>query len=135
MRRAEKVARIGTCMHSSTGCPQAPVFWNRLRGRRDCEAMSERGSDIDPTEGVSGDGAKGGRASRDSGSVMRFDELDADEAYDGVWAEREPAPCPEIVLPTVLTRVRKALRPGGLHYASYKSGGAEGRDRFGRYFD
>ena len=29
----------------------------------------------------------------------------------------------------------KALKPGGLHFASYKGGGAEGRDRYGRYFN
>jgi hypothetical protein len=27
------------------------------------------------------------------------------------------------------------LKPGGWHIASYKGGGAEGRDRFGRYFN
>src|SRR3546814_4791106 len=31
--------------------------------------------------------------------------------------------------------IHRALKPGGLHFASYKGGGCEGRDRFGRYFN
>jgi hypothetical protein len=38
-------------------------------------------------------------------------------------------------LPQILALVFKALKPGGLHFASYKGGGAEGRDRYGRYFN
>jgi hypothetical protein len=29
----------------------------------------------------------------------------------------------------------RTLKPGGLHFANYKSGGLEGRDRYGRYFN
>jgi hypothetical protein len=36
-------------------------------------------------------------------------------------------------LPEILALVFKALKPGGLHFASYKGGGAERRDRYGRY--
>ena len=104
-------------------------------GGRDCEAMLERGFDVDPTEGVREMARKAEERLGIPVRVMRFDELDADEAYDGVWASASLLHVPRSVLPTVLTRVRKALRPGGLHYASYKSGGAEGRDRFGRYFN
>jgi hypothetical protein len=35
----------------------------------------------------------------------------------------------------VLTRVSSALKPGGLHFASYKGGNIEGRDNHGRYFN
>ena len=38
-------------------------------------------------------------------------------------------------LPQILALVFEALKPGGLHFASYKGGGAEGRDRYGRYFN
>ena len=31
--------------------------------------------------------------------------------------------------------MQRALRPGGVFYASYKAGEAEGRDRFGRYYN
>ena len=35
----------------------------------------------------------------------------------------------------VLARIHRALAPGGICVASYKGGGEEGRDRFGRYFN
>ena len=38
-------------------------------------------------------------------------------------------------LPQILALIFKALKPGGLHFASYKGGGAEGRDRYVRYFN
>jgi len=66
---------------------------------------------------------------------MRFGELDAVERYDAVWASASLLHVPRGELPDVLTRIHRALRPGGLHFASYKGGGAEGRDRFGRYFN
>jgi hypothetical protein len=31
--------------------------------------------------------------------------------------------------------VSRALKPGGLHFASYKGGDIEGRDNHGRYFN
>jgi hypothetical protein len=38
-------------------------------------------------------------------------------------------------LPQILALIFKALKPGGLNFASYKGGGAEGRDPYGRYFN
>ncbi len=67
--------------------------------------------------------------------VMRFDELDAVEAYDAVWANASLLHVPRNALPKVLALVFKALKPGGLHFASYKGGEAEGRDGYGRYFN
>ena len=66
---------------------------------------------------------------------MRFDELDEVEAYDAVWANASLLHVPRSALATVLKRVFVALKPGGLHFASYKAGGVEGRDAFGRYFN
>ena len=38
-------------------------------------------------------------------------------------------------LPDVLDRIRCALKPGGLHFATYKRGVGEGFDRHGRYYN
>jgi aminoglycoside phosphotransferase (APT) family kinase protein len=38
-------------------------------------------------------------------------------------------------LPQILARVARALKPGGLHFASSKGGDTEGRDDHGRYFN
>ncbi len=66
---------------------------------------------------------------------MRFDQLDAEHEYDAVWAHASLIHVPMVSLGEVLTRVYRALRPGGLHAATYKSGGQEGRDSQGRYYN
>ena len=35
----------------------------------------------------------------------------------------------------IIGRVHAALKPGGVFYASFKAGTAEGRDRFDRYYN
>jgi len=104
-------------------------------GGHDAARMMARGFAVDPTDGVTEIAAKAqaqiGRPAR----VMRFGELDADRRYDAIWASASLLHVPRRDLPGVIARIRRALRPGGLHFASYKGGDAEGRDRFGRYFN
>lgn len=102
---------------------------------RDSQAMLDRGFEVDVTDGVPEIARQAqmriGRPVR----VMRFDELEAVDVYDGVWAQASLLHVPRQALSDVLSRVFKALRPGGLHFASFKAGHAEGRDEFGRYFN
>ncbi len=104
-------------------------------GGRDTAAMIAAGFEVEAVDGSPEMAAKAearlGRAVR----VMRFDELDAVAEYDAVWANASLLHVPRGALPGVLGRVHRALRPGGLHFASYKAGGVEGRDTFGRYFN
>lgn len=104
-------------------------------GGRDAEAMIAAGFDVEPTDGTLEIALKAevrlGRRVR----VMRFDELEAEADYDAVWANASLLHVPRDSLPDVLARVFRALRPGGLHFASYKGGGREGRDSHGRYFN
>ena len=67
--------------------------------------------------------------------VQRFDELEVVADFDAVWGSASLLHVPIQSLPGVLARVHTALRPNGLHFANYKSGGAEGRDSDGRYFN
>ncbi|WP_314950749.1 class I SAM-dependent methyltransferase [Bradyrhizobium cosmicum] len=67
--------------------------------------------------------------------AMRFDELDAHEAYDAVWASACLLHVPRDELAGILMRIRRALRPSGLFYASYKMGEGDGRDSLGRYYN
>lgn len=104
-------------------------------GGRDAAHMMMRGFVVDPTDGVAEIAAKAeaqlGRPAR----VMRCGELDAAGRYDAIWASASLLHVPRRDLPDVIARIHRALKPGGLHFASYKGGEAEGRDRFGRYFN
>lgn len=66
--------------------------------------------------------------------AMRFDQLDAHEAYDGVWASACLLHVPRDELAGILGRIHRALKPSGVFYASYKMGESDGRDSLGRYY-
>lgn len=115
--------------------PGARILELGCGGGRDAAAMLARGFDVDPTDGTAELAAKAeariGRPVR----VLRFEALDAVAAYDAIWAHASLLHVPRPALPGVLAAIHRALRPGGFHFANYKSGGVEGRDRFGRYFN
>jgi SAM-dependent methyltransferase len=68
--------------------------------------------------------------------AMRFDELDAQETYDGVWASACLLHVPRDELTGILKRIRRALKSDGVFYASFKIGeGCDGRDSLGRYYN
>jgi SAM-dependent methyltransferase len=67
--------------------------------------------------------------------AMLFHELDDDEAYDGVWASACLLHAPRDELAGILARIRRALKPEGVFYASYKLGDGDGRDKLGRYYN
>ena len=65
--------------------------------------------------------------------VLRFDELDYENAFDGVWACASLLHLRMNELPRVLRLIRRSLKPGGVFYASFKHGETE-RDKNGRVF-
>lgn len=67
--------------------------------------------------------------------VMRFDELEADAVFDGAWANACLLHVPAEALPETLQRIRRALKPAGLFFASFKAGEGGDRDSLGRYFN
>lgn len=67
--------------------------------------------------------------------AMLFDQLDAREAYDGVWASACLLHVPRDELAGILTRIHRALKPSGAFYASFKVGEGDGRDNLGRYYN
>lgn len=101
----------------------------------DAEHMMARGFDIDATDGTPGLVAEARGRVGNRARVMRFDELDADTAYDGVWASASLLHVPAADLPDILRRVHQALKPGGTFVASFKAGTGEGRDSMGRYYN
>lgn len=125
---------------------QLDAFLDRLRpgaeilelgcgGGRQTAAMLARGFAVEPTDGVPEMAAEAEARLGRPVAVMRFDQLDAVERYDAVWANACLLHVPREGLPAILSRIFDALKPGGYHFASFKSGGAEGRDGFGRYYN
>ena len=104
-------------------------------GGIDAAHMIERGFVVDPTDGVPAMTVEAevrlGRPVR----LMRFDELEAHDAYDAVVANASLLHVPRDGLPDILARIWRALKPGGWHLASYKTGGDEGYDELGRYYN
>jgi SAM-dependent methyltransferase len=104
-------------------------------GGRDAEAMIGRGFAVDATDGTPEIALKAEERINQRVRVMRFDQLDSVESYDAVWAHASLLHVPRPGLGRVLQLIHRALRPGGLHFASFKQGAVEGRDRFARYFN
>lgn len=115
--------------------PGASILELGCGGGHDAAFMLAQGFAVDATDGVAEMAAKAEVRIGQPVLVMRFDQLEAIEQYDAVVAAASLLHVQLVALPDILARVHCALKPGGWHIASYKGGGAEGRDRFGRYFN
>lgn len=99
---------------------------------RDSAHMTQRGFQVDPTDGTAAMVRKSRERFDLPARQMLFDELAAHEEYDAVWAHACLLHVPRADLPAILGRIHRALKPGGWHYASFKLGDGEGRDLLGR---
>ncbi len=115
--------------------PRASILELGCGGGQDAELMAAAGFDVTPTDGSAGLAAEAqarlGRPVR----VMRFEELEDVAAYDAVWANACLLHVPEDGLADVLSRIHRALKPGGRFYAGFKSGAGGDRDSLGRYYN
>ena len=64
---------------------------------------------------------------------VRFEELQGEAEYDGIWASASLLHVAREDLPDVLGRLHRLLKAGGFLYASFKYG-TEDRVKDGRYF-
>lgn len=115
--------------------PGARILDLGCGGGRDAAAMLAAGFDVAACDGSPEMAARAAQVLGHPVRVLAFDALEEVEAYDAIWASASLLHVPRLALPGVLARVFRALRPGGVHFASYKAGGTEGRDAFGRYFN
>jgi len=102
---------------------------------RDAAHMLSLGFDVDATDGTPELAAEAERRLGTTVRVLRFEQLDATAAYDGIWACASLLHAPASDLVDILARIRRALRPGGVFTASFKAGTGEGRDALGRYYN
>ena len=115
--------------------PGARILELGCGGGRDAARMVERGFEVDPTDGTAAMVRKARERFNLPARLMRFDEMDAVAKYDAVWAHASLLHVPRAALPDILVRIAHALRPGGWHYANFKLGDAEARDRLGRLYN
>ena len=104
-------------------------------GGVDAAHMISRGFDVDPTDGVAEMAATAEQRLNRDVRVMRFDELAAVETFDAVIANASLLQVPTEGLLEIFARIWAALRPGGWHFATFKTGAASGYDRHGRYYN
>ncbi len=115
--------------------PGARVLELGCGGGRDAARIAARGFNVDATDATPAMVAKANERWAVGARVMAFDQLEAEAAYNGVWAHASLLHCPRTALPDVLARIDRALKPGGWFFASYKLGETEGRDSLGRFYN
>ena len=64
---------------------------------------------------------------------MLFEDLDAVEEYDGIWACASILHVAKVQLPEILQKMTMATKKGGIIYTSFKYGDFEG-EKNGRFF-
>ena len=100
---------------------------------RDTKAFIDLGFRVDATDGSE---EMCVRATEYTGILVKkmlFQELDAYEKYDGIWACASILHLPKAELAEVITKIEAALKTGGVLYTSFKYGNTEGMIN-GRYF-
>jgi len=101
----------------------------------DSAQMLARGYDVTPSDGSPEMAEVAAHRLGRPVKTLLFHDIDEVEAYDGVWANACLLHVPRDQLADVLALIRRALRPGGAFYASYKSGDGDGRDTLNRYYN
>ena len=115
--------------------PDATILELGCGAGGDTAAMLAKGFNVLPTDGSPEMAEVASRRLGRPVATLLFHDLDAMEAYDGVWANACLLHVPRDELASVLKRIWRALRPGGTFYASFKTGDAEGRDTLDRYYN
>jgi SAM-dependent methyltransferase len=101
----------------------------------DAKAMLDAGYVVDATDGSAELAALASVTLGQRVRTMAFTELSAVTAYDGIYASASLLHVPREELPDVVRRIWTALKPGGVVWASFKTGQAEGHDALGRYYN
>ncbi|TCR93251.1 class I SAM-dependent methyltransferase [Rhizobium sp. BK376] len=102
---------------------------------QDSEVMISQGFDVSPTDGTPEMAEAAEKRLGRPVAHLLFNDLDAVEAFDGIWANACLLHVPRVDLPGIILRIHIALKTGGAFFASFKAGDAEGRDQFGRYYN
>lgn len=114
--------------------PQASILDLGCGSGRDSRAFLHKGYDVEAMDGSKELCRLASECIGKEVKCCNFQELEAENLYDGIWA------CASILhlnmadLEAVMKRVYRALKPAGILYTSFKYGEFEGV-RNGRYFN
>lgn len=100
---------------------------------RDTKYFLGKGYDVEATDGSKELCKIAGEYAGVQVKQMLFEELDAVEEYDGVWACASILHVEKKQLPDILGKIAAATKKGGVVYTSFKYGDFEGV-RNGRFF-
>lgn len=101
---------------------------------RDAQYMESRGFTVDATDGVASMVELTSKRISHPARLMLFEELNAEAAYDAIWAHASLHHATADALPDLLARVHRALKPGGWHFSNYKGGTGGKRDAQERFY-
>lgn len=96
--------------------------------------MAEKGMRPDPVDASDGMVALAREKYGLPARRATFDEIDGEGVYDAVWANFSLLHAPRAEMPGHLTRLARALKPGGLIHLGMKVGEGEGRDSLNRFY-
>ncbi|MGO4569963.1 class I SAM-dependent methyltransferase [Rhizobium sp. 2YAF20] len=102
---------------------------------QDSEFMIAKGFNVHPTDGTPEIAQAAEKRLGRPVATLLFGDLDEDGIFDGIWANACLLHVPRADLSGILARINTALKKGGVFYASFKAGDADGRDQFDRYYN
>ena len=112
--------------------PGARILELGCGGGRDSARILERGFVLDATDGTPAMVKKANERFDVGARLLRFEDLDAVDAYDAVWAHACLIHVARAEFPGIIAAIHRALHEGGWHFANFKLGSGEGRDPLGR---
>lgn len=104
-------------------------------GGQDSAVMIASGFDVHPTDGTAEIAQAAQKRLGIPVQTLLFEDIDARQAYDGIWANACLLHVPRTSLGDIIGRIHTALKDGGVFYASFKAGEIDGRDQFDRYYN
>jgi 2-polyprenyl-3-methyl-5-hydroxy-6-metoxy-1,4-benzoquinol methylase len=101
----------------------------------DAAEMERLGFNVTPTDGSPSMAAIASEKLGRKIEVLRFEDVNSEGQYDAVVACASLLHVPIQGLPQALQRIWTSLKPGGWHFASFKTNGHAAHDEHGRYYN
>jgi SAM-dependent methyltransferase len=114
--------------------PTAKILDAGCGSGRDAKAFLDQGYEVTAFDGSQEMARRASALLGRSVLHMRFDQMQFDAVFDGVWASASLLHVPRSNLTGIFDRLVCALKPGGICYMSFKVGDGE-RFRNGRLFN